>query len=1144
MKNAAFKNTLRTIWRTRARYFSILCIVALGVGFFAGIKASKPDMIRSTDIYSDSQNLMHFRLVSTWGFDEDDAEKISAVPGASLKRSYFYDAIISNGSDESEAHFISYDKDSDINQLWLKDGRFPVKSTECLLDSAASAFVNGSRITVLTKDSEGTLSNTDFTVVGHVYSSMYVSDFEHGNTMLGDGDIDVVVFIPKDNFIIDVFTELYVVFDDMKAENVYSDGYIAAETRRKAELEALLKETGAERYARTVAEAENKISEAEAEIEDGESKLREAEEELRDAKAQLEDGERQLEEGRALLEEKRLELEAGKKEYEAGEAEYNRKTIDAANASTAIIEARRQYSEGYEEYTEAALRAEKELSDAREQISVAEVNLERGKEKLDEARETYETVRKLYDDAFNVYEVLRDSYENIKEAIGMDKEKGLIKEQFDRAYEFFLSIGLRLDESKAELEANQAEYDRYCAELEDAKAKYEAGVKTSEEELAKAEKKLSDAKAEIEYNEDLMINGAALLEEGRKELDEAKKQIEDGEIQLAEGEAELAEKSAAFEEAKEKYAAGLEEYREGVAKIEAAKAEVEDGKQQLSELEMPETFVYTRYDNGGYEEFGQNAERIGNIAKVFPAFFIIVAALVSITGMSRLVSEERTQIGTMKALGYSGVRIFSKYLFYCLSATFLGCVLGLSIGYKLFPFVIFKAYSILYRIQVMNIPFQWIDAIIITSVSLAVAALTVLFSCLKAITPVPAQLMRPAAPASGKRVLFERVKFIWKRLSFFSKVTVRNAFRYKKRMIMTLIGIMGCTALMLCGFALKDSISDIVAKQFDNVMHFSAMAYADGIDREGINGIENIVRSYDKSGSVTAAIQKSYSVSAGGGKSQNVYVVAPESSDKADRIIDTKSRTTKERYSLEPGFTLLTEKLAKNLGVKIGDTVTISVSDTKKADFKVSGILENYIYHYMFVSPESYAEMIGETSGYNMLYIRYGDIDANQEEQMAAEIVNTDHVLTMMLQSVVRKMFSKMMEALNLVVLVLILSAVLLAVVVLYNLASINIAERTREIATLEVLGFNDKEVSMYIFRESIVLSIIGALLGLGLGRILAFFVINTAEIDMVMFGREIHIWSYLLAWGLTVLFSLVVNLFMNRSLKKISMVEALKSVD
>ncbi|MBO4326524.1 MAG: ABC transporter permease [Clostridia bacterium] len=1144
MRSAALKNTLRTIWRTKARYISILLIVALGVGFFAGIKASKPDMIHSTDKYSDSQNLMHFRVLSTWGFDEDDIKALSELKGVSVKRSYFLDAIVSNGSDESEAHFIAYDKDSDINELWLKDGRFPVKSSECILDSAASGFAIGSRLTVIRHGEGGELLNNDFTVVGHAYSSMYVSDFEHGNTTIGDGDVDLIAYIPIENFLINYNTEVYLVFDDMYDETVYSDGYLDAEARRKIEITSIGEKLTRERYDRTVLDANEKISDGRREIEDGEKELEDARKQLDDAQVLISDGEKQLEDALKLIAEKRTELEDGKKALEEGEAEYNQKSLDAANAGTALIEARRLYAEGYEEYTNAALKAEKELSAAREQISVAEVNLANGKEKLDEARETYESVRKIYDDALKVYEALRESYDNIKEAIGMDTEKGLIKEQFDKAYEFFLSVGARLDESKAELDANQAEYDRYSAELDEAKQKYNDGVKTADEELSAAQKKLSDAKAEIEYNEDMMMNGTKMLEDARHELDEAKQTISEGEEQLKAAEAEIEEKSAELEEAKSKFASGTEEYNDGLIKLNDAKAQLEDSVKQLEELAEPEWYVYTRYDNGGYEEFGQNAERIGNIAKVFPAFFIIVAALVSITGMSRLVSEERTQIGTMKALGYSGLKIFSKYLFYCLSATFLGCALGLSVGYKLFPAVILKAYSILYRIQVRDIPFLWSDAIIITAVSLAVAALTVLFSCLKAVTPVPAQLMRPAAPASGKRVLMERIRFIWRRLSFFSKVTVRNAFRYKKRMIMTLIGIMGCTALMLCGFALRDSISDIVKKQFDDVMHFSAMAYSDGIDESGISEIKDIIRSYDGSGTVTAATQKSYAVSSKSGKTQNVYVVAPESSDKADRIIDTKSRTTGERFTIEPGKTLLTEKLARNLGVKAGDMITISVSETKKADFTVSGVLENYIYHYLFISPESYEEMTGEAPEYNMLYIRYGDMDNSAEEHMAAEVVNTDHILTIILQSAIRTQFSKMMEALDAVVLVLILSAVLLAVVVLYNLASINIAERTREIATLEVLGFNDNEVSMYIFRESIILSIIGALLGLGLGRILAVFVINTAEIDMVMFGRQIHIWSYLLAAGLTIVFSLIVNLIMNRLLKKISMVEALKSVD
>ena len=1147
MRSALFKNTLRSIWRTKARYISILCIVALGVGFFAGIKASEPDMINSTDKYSDLQNLMHFRVISTWGFDEEEVNALSKIDGVSVKRSYFYDCITDHNGDESESRFISYDKDSDINKLWLKDGRLPSKSSECLMDSASYLYTVGTKISVVSEDAADNLTITEYTIVGHVYSAMYISDYERGNTTTGDGDIDHIVFVPAENFTSEYYTELYLVFSDMTKETVYTEGYSKLEKVKSELIEETGKEASKARFERTVSDAGSEIEDAERQIADAETELIDAKKQLDDAKILIDDGEMQLTEAELLLSEKRAELEDGEEKLAEAEAEYNEKAAELAEASELLAEARRQYSDGLKEYAESALAVEKELAEAKEQISVAEVNLEYSRSELESAKESYETVRGIYDKALEIFEGLKEKYEEIKakieEGTGIDGESAdLIEEQLVRAEEALLSVGAKLDESKAELDKNQAEFDRYCDELEEAKRQYNQGREKADSELADAKSKLNEAAAEIEAGEAQLSEGKTLLASGREEIDNNKKLLEDGRAELEKAETELAGKKAELEEAIKEYDGGFAEYEDGVKDLENARQEVKDSKATLAALEAPEWFIYTRDDNGGYKEFGQNAERIGNIAKVFPAFFIIVAALVCITGMTRMVSEERTQIGTLKALGYSGFSIFGKYLFYCLSATFLGCVIGLAIGYKLFPFVILKAYSILYRVQVSEMPFLFKDAAIITLISLGLAALTVIFSCLKATMPVPAQLMRPSAPPSGKRVLLERIRFIWKRMSFFGKVTVRNVFRYRKRMIMTLIGIMGCTALMLCGFALRDSISDIVAKQFDNVMHFDAMAYTRTVDSESVSEIEGLLTSYDPGAEAIPAMQKSYSLSYGD-NSHSGYLLVGESAEKTCSIMESRNRITKERYTLNDGEALMTEKLAKMLGVSVGDTFTVGISDTETAEIKVGGVIENYIYHYVFVSPETYRDMTGNEPEFNLIYMRY-DVDKDREESLAAEVIDNDSVLTVILQSTLRKTFSKMMEALDAVVIVLILSAVLLAVIVLYNLSSINISERIREIATLEVLGFTDKEVSMYIFRENIVLTLIGSLLGLGLGRILASFVINTAEIDMVMFGREVHILSYILAAGLTIVFSLIVDLIMNRSLKKISMVESLKSVD
>ncbi len=1141
MKGALLKNTLRSIWRTRSRYISILLIVALGVGFFAGVKASCPDMMASTDEYSDRQELMHFRLVSTWGFDSGDVEALSAVPGARVKPSFFVDSVVSIGDSRSESRLIAYYPGSDINRLWLKDGRFPENVDECVLDSAAVTAV-GEKITVSTPGAAEQLENDTFTVVGHVYTSMYISDFEHGNTTVGDGGIDMIMFIPAENFPDGVNTEVYLVFDDMKKAAVYTDGYNDLQKSKKDYLEALGKTLAVGRYERTVSEANEAVREGEEKIRDGKSGIADAEAELTDAEKQLSDGKKLLDEAAETLASEQEKYEKSKEEYEAAEAEYDIKSAQAAEASGALIAARRDYAQGYEEYTAAALQAEKELSEAKLQIAVAEERLSAGKKELDNARTLYDAAEYVYNEARSAYDDILGRYEKAMSDAGLSEAAAVLRERLDVAGELLESVSGRLDSARSELEAREAEYASYVSGLDSAKKEYESARSEADRNLAVAEYRLTEAKKQIEENEELLLEGAKQLSEGRQTLDEAAQLLRDGEKALSDGRRELAGRTEEYEKGLAEYNDGLEKLREAKDEIAAAEEELSAQKKKLAGLSVPEWYVFTRDDNGGYAEYGENAQRVGNIAKVFPAFFILVAALVCMTGMTRMVNEERTQIGTMKALGYSSAAIIGKYLLYCLSAAFAGCVLGLAVGFKVFPFVISKAYSIMYRVMVSSFPFIWRDAAVITLVSLALTSLVVVLCCLKVMLPMPAVLMRAEAPKAGKRVFLERVRFIWSRLSFFRKVTIRNVFRYRKRMIMTLIGIMGCTALMLCGFGLRDSIADIVSKQFDNVMLYKCSVYAEEITPEDRDAVSDILRSYDPSGRNTALMQRSFTVSAGS-RSRTASMMVLESAESTEGMIDFKSRVGNERYELKPGEVIISEKLSSVLGAGIGDKIDVHVSETSKIPVRIGGVAENYIQHYIFMLPETYAAISSEEIRFNTLLLSY-DLPESEENEMAEIILARDNILGVMLQSYVRSTFARMMEALNAVVLVLLISAVLLAVIVLYNLASINIAERSREIATLEVLGFNDAEVSKYIFRESIALSVIGSALGLALGKVLADFVIRTAEIDLVMFGREIHLPSYLLAMALTILFSLAVNLYMTRYVRRISMVESLKSVD
>ena len=626
----------------------------------------------------------------------------------------------------------------------------------------------------------------------------------------------------------------------------------------------------------------------------------------------------------------------------------------------------------------------------------------------------------------------------------------------------------------------------------------------------------------------------ATLAEKRLEYEDGVKQYEDAVAEL--------------EDAKLQLADGIKEYEDGVetfnTEIADAEADIAEAKQKIEDAGEAEWYIFTRDDNPGYSEFESNSERIDSIAAIFPVFFLLVAGLVCLTTMSRMVEENRTQVGTLKALGYTNGAIMRHYMVYALSAALTGSIIGAFGGMVLFPWVIMVAYSMMYVITDFCFVFSPVNIIISAGLMVAAISLTVFFSCKRVLSETPASLMRPRAPKAGKRVLLERIGFIWNRLGFFAKVSGRNLFRYKRRMFMTVVGIAGCTALMLTGFGLKDAISDIVSLQFGDIYSYSGfIALSDDMSDEDEQHIVDELLDYETDTAYTNVFLKQYTTSF---EDNNVqcYITVPEDYVMLEEMIAMHERVSGEELTLANGA-ICTENLAKLLGAEKGDTITIHISDSKSSTIEITGITEQYSSQYLYMTEEMYAEAFGELPTYNMLHFSNG---MSEDEVVAAEfserMMKCDGVMSVILNSDTSVAFSEMLSILDLVIVVLIVSAGALAFVVLYNLTNVNITERIREIATLKVLGFYDREVSSYVFRENIILSLMGSGAGLLLGIALCQFVVQTAEIDEVMFGREIHPFSYIWAFLITVAFSLLVNLIMTTVLKKISMVESLKSVE
>ena len=559
--------------------------------------------------------------------------------------------------------------------------------------------------------------------------------------------------------------------------------------------------------------------------------------------------------------------------------------------------------------------------------------------------------------------------------------------------------------------------------------------------------------------------------------------------------------------------------------------------------------MLSREANESYAEFDQDADRIASIGKVFPVIFFLVAALVSLTTMTRMVEEERGQIGLLKALGYSKGAILAKYAWYAFLATFAGSIVGVLIGEKLLPYIIIVAYGMMYdNLQVVAVPYNLRFALLASAAALGCNLAATFAACYGEMLAAPAALMRPVAPKQGKQILLERIGIFWKRLNFSQKAALRNLFRYKKRLFMTVFGIGGCMALLLIGFGLRDSITAIVDQQFEKVMTYDMAAELDeNVKEEEKQKLEDTIADDSNIAESMEVHMTTMDASKTGKKEEkSVYVMVPTKKDaeKFDDFIHLQDRKTHVSYELSDDWAVITEKLAKLLDVSVGDSITLRDSDKNDYTIRVASVTENYLHHYVYLSPDVYQKVFRKAPEANYAYFRFDKDSGAYEKQFAEQMLQLDMVNSVSSVADSKDTVSYMMDSLTMVTAVLIIAAGLLAFVVIYNLNNINITERKRELATLKVLGFYDGEVAAYVYRENIFLTIFGIAAGILLGMYLHGFIIQTAETDMIMFGRQIRMGSYLMSIVLTAAFAWIVNTVMYFSLKKIDMIESLKSVE
>lgn len=1002
------------------RFLSLLFIVALGVGFFAGLRETTPDIEATLDNYYDEHNLMDFKIVSTMGLTEDDIASLEELKNIEkVVASYSVDTLIDG--EAVRIHAI----EEDINNVDLVEGNMPENNNECIAD--ATKYKIGDTLTIRKLSQEGILQNTTYKVVGLANSPMYLSR-QMGIASIGTGELASFIYIPKENFNSEYYTEVYLTAKGSLKETAYEKGYEETTNLLLEELEELKPIRETKRYEEILEEATIEIRKIEDEANE---KISIAEEELQEALEEINNG--------------RTEIYNAKNEIITNE---NKLKEEEQNGLTKINNARLTWEE-----------SNKELKNTLASLGLTE--------------ETLET-------ALNT---VKSNITSIKEILNT----------------------LPTDDPK------YAEYQKTLEELNNKKDNLQTLVTTSET--------LKNSKIEIDNSE--------------KELEE---QIKASQDKLNKAKEKLETQEQKIESAYEEYVAGENTLEEQKKELEA---KINEAKSSLAKIEKPVWYLLDRTDNNGYSSIWDDAAKVDAIAGIFPIFFIIVVALMCFNTMNRMIEEERGEIGVLSSLGYGSFNIINGYLFYVFFATVIGVTIGLLIGYTLIPNIIYSIYNANYIIPSLNINMKLLPFFIIILITLGLMSLIAIISCLKELKNVPATILRPATPKSGKKVLLEHIKFIWKRLSFTGKVTARNMFRYKKRIVMTVLGVVGSTALLLTGFGLRDSISGLADLQYGKINHYDALL----VFQNSFKTIEEEWKSKLKEDNITEYLpiyQASFTFEAKD-LTHDVYLIALENNTELNNFITLNSKVN-ENFTFPEDGVIISEKMADLLNVKIGDFIKLRNSNNELVVLPVSEIVENYTLHYVYMNKETYEKYFEKELEYNMIMTNLNE--ETSHEDFAEKWIDSGLVSTINFTEDNILVFDNMVKGLNLIIVLIIGASCMLAFIVLYNLTTINIAERIREISTLKVLGFYDKEVSSYVYRETLFLTIIGILIGLGAGIFLHMYVINVAETDNILFLHSIKWYSYIFSFLIIIFFTILVQIITNQKLKKINMVESLKSVE
>lgn len=1149
------KNLRKSIFKSLGRYLAIAAIIALGSSIFVGLRTTKTAMVATGQVVADQQNMFDLRLLGSYGWTQEDVDKIAALDGIEdAEGAISLDVIATTEQQNEDAVYRMHSLPHMVSQVSLRAGRMPQSSDECLADGFTfGEDIIGTKVTLSDENDASvfeSMSHKSYTVVGIVSTPLYM-DRNRGGTNVGNGKINTYFYIPEDGFQVDYFTEIGVTIPGKF--QIYSNNYNKALESAADQLQDYVQSLADDRLSGIKADAESEYSKGYEEYLDGSKELNDkktdtqkeldnayqelskAEKDLANIEKTLSGGEQQLNDAKNALTKGEKELSAAKQQLaqqktetytklDASKAELDKNAAEVESNLTQVNNGLSQIDSGLSMVNQGITQLEVLLP----QLDSGIKQLEQGVAFLEKVVKSLEATLDFLklDPETNAVLIEKTEAALTETQAKLESSRSQL-EELKKLQQTGPAQLQSLYQTKAQLEAQRKELLENKSKLEAAQKAIAEGYTELEDGRAAADAEFSAAEAKIAQNEAALQVARSTVNAKEAELLNGKTQLADGKNKLADGWNEYKNGKAEFDKA----------IQEGEAKLSEAESKLAQARADIDALKDAKIYILDRNTNIGYASLDSNSDIVAGVSKIFPLFFLLVASLVCITTMTRMVSEERTQIGTLKALGYSNGAIISKYLFYAGSSAVLGCTLGVIAGSIAFPVILWKVYSImLYIRDDVVIRFDWPLCITVVIVYTIVMLLATWYSCHKTLQEKPADLIRPKPPTSSRKILLERFPF-WRKISFLNKVSLRNIFRYRQRLAMMLIGIGGCTALLVTGYGIRDSIANIADYQYEDISVYDMEVYfADGQSEDQQN---TFMKNLDGQTENVMFFHQSNVKLNFEDQTRDIALIA------ADQQIQDFFDFHKGKESLEmpgPNEVLLSVGMAKSLGIRTGDSLTLRNADMQPMTVTVSSIFDNNVGNYAIVLPETVESQWGTTPEKQMAYVTVAD-DSNIHDVSAA-IAHLDNVMNVSVNEDNAALVHTMMKALDLVVITVVFCAAALAVIVVYNLTNINITERIREIATIKVLGFNAAETASYVFKENLALTLMGALIGLVMGNLLLRFVISQITVDIVWFQPRVTVISYVIAFILTLVSAMIVNFIFYFKLDKINMAEALKSVE